>query len=342
MPRRRWLWLVLLPTLLVVLAGAAIVWVVVWIGMPGESYRGSLPPADAALNALADALRAPVVELATRIGDRNVDRRPRELARAADYIASEFKAAGYRVETQAYQASGVECRNLEVELQGRTRPGEIVVVGAHYDSHPRTPAADDNATGVSAVLWLARRFQGRSFDRSLRLVAFTNEETPHFQTEWMGSWVYARRCRQKAENVTAMLSLEMIGYYCDTPGSQKYPFPFGLAYPAEGNFIAFIGNTASAGLVRQVVGAFRRAEPFPSQGAAVPESVPSVGYSDHWAFWQHGYPGLMVTDTAMFRNPYYHRAQDTPDKLDFDHMARVVRGLERVIVELLTVPPTPQ
>jgi Zn-dependent M28 family amino/carboxypeptidase len=335
MRRRRLLLILAIPAVLLTIGAAA---VPPMVTMPGESYRGTLPPADAALRAMADALRAPVVELATHIGERNAPRRARELAAAAEYLAARFKDAGHSVQSQTFQVDKVECRNLEVEIKGRTRQTEIVVVAAHYDSAVGTPAADDNASGVSALLWLARQFGQRRGERTLRLVAVTNEEPPYFQTANMGSAVYARRCRQRRENVTAMLSLEMLGCYSDDSGSQKYPFPFSLLYPSTGNFIAFIGNTASADLVRQVTGAFRRAEKFPSEGAALPASLPGVGFSDQWSFWQEGYPGLMVTDTAMFRYPHYHEASDTPDKIDFERMARVVRGLERVIAELIAAP----
>ena len=184
---------------------------------------------------------------------------------------------------------------------------------------------------MAAVLVLARKFARRKSERTLRFVAFVNEEPPYFQTENMGSWVYAKRCRQRAEKIASMLSLETIGCYSDIPGSQQYPKPFNLLYPSTGNFIGFVGNVASAELVQQVVGTFRRAEPFPSEGAALPEAVSGAGFSDHWSFWQEGYPGVMVTDTAMFRYPHYHGPGDTIDKIDFERMARVVRGLEKVI-----------
>jgi Zn-dependent M28 family amino/carboxypeptidase len=210
-----------------------------------------------------------------------------------------------------------------------------VIVGAHYDSVPGSPAANDNASGVAGILALADRFRGRDASRALRFVAFVNEEAPYAHTEQMGSWVYARRCRQRQEKVTAMLSLETIGYYSDKPKSQRYPPLIGWLYPSTADFIAFVGNTRHAGLVRQVTGSFRRHEPFPSQGGALPEVVSDIGRSDHWSFWQEGYPALMVTDTAPFRYPYYHTPDDTADKIDFERTARVVRGLEHVIGDLL-------
>ena len=188
---------------------------------------------------------------------------------------------------------------------------------------------------MAATLALARAFAGRHGERTLRLVFFVNEEPPHFQTASMGSWVHARRCRQRGEKVVAMLSLETIGYFSDEAGSQRYPAPFSLFYPSTGDFIAFVGNYASRRLVREVVGSFRRRARFPSEGGALPGFIPGIGWSDHWAFWQEGYPALMVTDTAPFRYPYYHSVYDTPDRLDYDRMARVVSGLEGVVEDLL-------
>lgn len=302
--------------------------------MPGTSYRGDLPPADEPLTELMDELRRDISRLAAEIGERNVANRPEQLAQAAEYISDEFAAAGYEVAEQQYDVSGVSCVNLAVEIPGATRAEEIVVIGAHYDTVYGTGGANDNTSGVAATLALARRFSGRTLDRTLRFVTFVNEEPPYFQTSKMGSLVYARRCRQRGDEVVAMLSLETIGYYDDAVRSQKYPMPLGLFYPSEGNFIGIVGNIGSRALVRRVVGTFREHEQFPCEGGALPASLPGVGFSDHWSFWQQGYPAAMVTDTAMFRYPYYHRPGDTIDKVDFDRTARVVRGLEKVIDDL--------
>lgn len=308
------------------------------VRMPGRSHRGPLPPADDLLRGLAAELRRDVTHLAEEIGERNMRHRPEELARTAEYLTAELAAAGHPVERQEYEVEGTVCANLEVEFPGTIRPDEIVVVGAHYDSVSGSPAANDNGSGVAAVLALARRFSGSRHDRTLRLVAFVNEEQPYAHTEQMGSWVYARRCRERGENVTAMLSLETIGCYSDAPGSQQYPAGLGLLYPKIGNFIAFVGHTRYAQLVRDVVQAFREHEPFPSQAGVMPDAVSDFGRSDHWSFWQEGYPALMVTDTAPFRYRYYHTAEDTVDKIDFERTARVVRGLQGVIRALLHVP----
>jgi hypothetical protein len=272
--------------------------------------------------------------LAGEIGERNLLQRPRRLAAAADYVAAQWTQMGFAVQRQTYRVARDEVCNLEIEIPGAVRPDEIVVIGAHYDSALGTPAANDNGSGVAALLALAARFHGRRHDRTLRFVAFVNEEPPYFQTEAMGSWVYARRCRQRNEQIVAMLSLETIGYYSDLPGSQSYPLPLGWLYPTTGNFVAFVGSLRSAALVRQSLGVFRQHEAFPSEGGALPAAVPGVGFSDHWSFWQEGYPGAMVTDTAMFRYSHYHEPTDTPDRIDYEKTARVVRGLEAVVVAL--------
>ena len=220
------------------------------------------------------------------------------------------------------------------EVRGTELPDEIIVVGAHYDSVAGTVGANDNASGVAATLVLARSFARLPRAKTLRFVAFANEEPPFFKTSGMGSRVYSAACRKRAENIAAMLSLETIGYYTDRDGTQKYPFPLSLAYPSTGNFIAFVGNLSSRSLVHQAIAAFRKHAKFPSEGAALPSFIPGIDWSDHEAFWRVGYPALMVTDTALFRYPHYHTPADTPDKIDFDRLTLVVTGLRSVVADL--------
>jgi Zn-dependent M28 family amino/carboxypeptidase len=258
------------------------------IRMPGSSYSGPLPPPTGREVALAESLRRDVTTLAAEIGERNVTSYPRRLAQAADFVERSLAGAGYEVRSQRYMVGTTECRNLEVEIRGSSAPDEIVVVGAHYDSVVGSPGANDNATGTAAVLSLARDFAGTRPSRTVRFVAFVNEEPPHFQTEEMGSLVYAKGCRERGERVVAMLSLETIGYYTDEPSSQNYPFPLSMFYPSTGNFIGFVSNVTWRDQLRQVVASFRRETSFPSEGAAVPDAIPGVGWSDHWSFWQAG------------------------------------------------------
>jgi Zn-dependent M28 family amino/carboxypeptidase len=301
---------------------------------PGSSYTGPLPPLDARQQHLQAALAADVGWLATQIGQRHLGM-PRRLDAAAEYIAQSLSASGYAVERQTFDAGGHICANLIAELPGTDSAGDILVVGAHYDTVVDCPGANDNGSGIAAVLALARLWAAARPARTLRLVAFANEEAPYFgDPQMMGSWIYARRCRQRAERIVGMLSLETIGYFSDEPHSQRYPPPLGLFYPSQGNFIGFVGNLRSRSLVRDTIERFRRHAKFPSEGATLPEHVPGVGWSDHWAFWQEGYPALMVTDTAPFRYPFYHTPQDTADKLDYSSMARVVAALSDVVLEM--------
>jgi hypothetical protein len=282
--------------------------------------------------ALRQELVADVQALAGDIGERNLNRYPQLLA-AADFIEGSLARAGLTPRRDSFELRGKACHNLEVEIRG-ARP-EILVVGAHYDSVYGCPGANDNASGVAALLALARRFAGKPTGRTLRFVAFVNEEPPYFQTEEMGSLVYAKRCRQRGDQIAGMISLETIGYFSDAPGSQKYPSPgLGLFYPNKGNFIGFAADMSSRALLRSAVSAFRKTERLPSQGAALPARIPGIGWSDHWAFWQCGYPAIMVTDTAPFRYSHYHEATDTPDKLEYDRFALVVSGMEKTIAEL--------
>jgi Zn-dependent M28 family amino/carboxypeptidase len=277
--------------------------------------------------ALATELRRDVEALCA-IGPRNTFA-PEHLDAAARYIEDAF--AGYRVERQQYDVEGVSVANLIVEIRGTAKPDEIVIVGAHYDSVDGSPGADDNASGVAGMLALARRFAKGKPARTLRFVAWVNEEPPHFQTRSMGSYVYAKRCRARNERIVAALSLEMLGYYDDAPGSQQYPPPLSALYPDTANFIGVAGNIGSRSLVNQCIKAFRANSAFPAQAAVLPEMIPQTGWSDQWSFWQFGFPALMVTDTALYRNPHYHLFSDTPEKLDYERMAAVVEGLASVV-----------
>jgi Zn-dependent M28 family amino/carboxypeptidase len=299
--------------------------------MPGKNVSIAAPLSAAEI-ALRAELVADVQTLAGEIGERNMLHYP-QLNAAADFIEASLSRAGLRPRRDTYELDGRACHNIEAEIRG-ARPG-IVVIGAHYDSVFGSPGANDNGSGVAAMLALARRFAGKPTGETLRFVAFVNEEPPYFQTGQMGSLVYASRCKARGDQISFMISLETIGYFSDAPGSQTYPsLGIGAFYPTKGNFIGFVGNVRSRGLLRRAVGLFRQQAKLPSEGAALPSFIPGVGWSDQWAFWQHGYPAIMITDTAPFRYPHYHAATDTPDKLDYDRFALVASGVEKTIVEL--------
>jgi hypothetical protein len=168
----------------------------------------------------------------------------------------------------------------------------------------------------------------------VRFVAFVNEEPPFFQGPLMGSVVNARRARSRGDRIAGMVSLEMLGCFSDVERSQRYPFPLSLAYPTTGNFIAFVSDRRSREWLHLAIGAFRSSARIASEGAALPATTTGVGWSDHWAFWQAGYPALMVTDTSLFRYPEYHSPRDSPERLDFERMARVVEGLDALLEEV--------
>ncbi len=301
--------------------------------MPTHSYSGPFAPLAEDEVLLRDRLEKHVTVLAGEIGERNLWHF-RELEASARYIEKVLTEVGYQVQRQEFHVHGRTVANLEAERPGASLAEGIVIIGAHYDSVIGSPGANDNASGVAAVLEMARLLATAPLSRTARFVAFVNEEPPFFMTADMGSRVYAARSRQRGEQITAMLSIETIGYYSEEPGSQRYPLPFRLFYPHTADFIGFVGNVSSRGLVRQAIGAFREHAKFPSEGLAAPGWVTGVGWSDHWSFWKEGYPALMVTDTALFRYDHYHTPQDTPEKLDYARMARVVAGLTRVVADL--------
>ena len=312
------------------------------IHLPGHSHTGPLPPLTTQEEAIRQRLAKHVWTLAGDIGERNLWRY-QALESAARYVEATLLNIVYEVPSQAFEVEGKTVMNVAAEIMGKTRPEEILVIGGHYDSVLGSPGANDNASGVAAVLEIARLLAGQRLERTVRFVAFVNEEPPFFQTANMGSLVYARGAYGRGEQIVGMLSLETLGYYSDTDRSQQYPFPFGLFYPRVGNFIGFVGNLASRRLVPRSIESFRRHTAFPSEGTAAPGWLTGIGWSDHWAFWRQGYTAIMVTDTALFRYGPYHTAADTPDKLDYDRTARVVTGLARVIPELAgsIISPSP-
>jgi len=275
----------------------------------------------------ARRLQEHVRMLAGKIGERNMPNFAR-LEEAAAYIEEMLREAGWEVSAQEYVLQGRRVRNLIAEVGGSEFPEEIVLVGAHYDSLIGSPGANDNASGVAALLELARIMKGERPRRTLRLVAFTNEEPPFFKTSGMGSRVYARHAGKKGEKIVGMVSLETIGYYSEADESQMFPFPpLRHFYPTRGNFVAFVANFASRSLLQRALKYFRAASPFPAEGLVAPEWLMGVDWSDQWSFWRSGYPAIMITDTAPFRYPHYHAPSDTPERVNYEALARVTTGI---------------
>ena len=275
--------------------------------------------------------------LATEIGERHVWRSA-ALHAAADYIRTELTALGYPVRALGYEASGVWSENLEVEISGQQPDGAVVLAGAHYDTVRGSPGADDNASGIAGLIEIARLLRGTAPLHTIRLVAFVNEEPPFFFFGQMGSKVYAQAARRRGDAIRVMLSLEMLGYYSDQPGSQDYPPILRWFYPDRGDFIGFVANLKSRRALRDLVQAFGAGSDFPHERLAAPSFIPGLAWSDHLSFWREGYPAVMVTDTAFYRYPHYHASTDTPDRLDYPRMSRVVEGLAGALDRLADSP----
>ena len=333
-------------------AVAAFLWYM--IAVPGRSWAGTPPPLTDEERALVEPLRRHVQAIAS--SEHNLHH-PARLESAARYLEETLASFGYRVASQPIETVAMtpleasrerslerpdtaatevrlHPRNLEVELRGTAAESGIVIVGAHYDSVYGAPGANDNGSGVAALVELARLVRDWQPRHTWRFVLFVNEEPPYFKTDLMGSYAYAQRSQTRGEPIVAMFSLETIGYYSDAPGSQHYPFPLGLFYPNRGDFLAFVANLGSRALLHKTIGAFRELAQFPSEGVAAPAWIPGVDWSDQWAFWRAGFQALMITDTAPYRYPHYHTSRDTPDKVDYDRLARIVRGLERTFRDL--------
>jgi len=304
--------------------------------VPGKSHTGALPDLTEAESVTAARIRTHIAAIATR--PHNTDHYD-DLEAAARYIETELEKMGHTHQPQIFEADGKRVRNIEVIIEPRAGSQRgTVVVGAHYDSYDKAPGANDNGSGTAALLELARLFRAnpQQPDARVRLVFFVNEEPPYFQDTGMGSAEYAKKLAQSGEALIGMISLETIGYYRDAPGTQHYPFPLGLLYPDTGNFIAFVGMTSSRDFVRATVKTFRDQTAFPSAGGVAPGFIPGIDWSDHWSFANYGYPALMVTDTAYFRDPDYHHPTDLPAKVDVEKVARVTHGVAKVIWRMAT------
>lgn len=278
--------------------------------------------------------------LCEKIGERHVGKIG-NLEKAAFWIESTLGPTnlGYVVKREEYELGTSQpdaeqpdrVRNLVAELPGRSLRDEIVIVGAHYDTVPGCPGANDNGTGLVGLISIAQALAGEQQERTIRFVAFVNEEPPYFQTDEMGSRVHARGCMEREENIVAMISLDGIGYFSDEADSQQAPPGLEGQFPPVGNFLALVANENSRFLADQGKTVFEATSGVPAVAGAFPESIPGVGWSDHWSFWQEGFPAVMATDTIPFRYEHYHKATDTVDQLDFEQLETVVKGLEEVV-----------
>ena len=316
--------------MLPILAGVALVllgaWALLTQPFVARRERGAEGPRADAGRLAADVAR--LVRLAPRDAAH-----PKNLDRAADELSRSLREAGASVTELPYEVSGHRYRNVIGSFGPEA--GRRVIVGAHYDAYMEFPGADDNASGVAGVLELARLLGTARLRGRIDLALWPLEEPPHFGSDAMGSFVHARSLADAGVPVLAMLSLEMIGCFRDEPGSQQLPVSLlKLVYPTTGNFIAVVGRPSEIGLVRRVKGSMRSASDLPVRSMNAPQGFPAIDLSDHLSFWRAGYPAVLVTDTAFYRNPRYHTSADTPDTLDAARMAKVVDGVLLAVLDL--------
>jgi Zn-dependent M28 family amino/carboxypeptidase len=323
----------LLLALFALLALALSIFLYVMFGMPGRSIDAAGVRDVENLAVFATRLKAHVEVLADDIGERNPSIDIGKLNLAANYIHDQLQTLGYVVNERIF--GDQQFRILSVELTGSTNPDEFIVAGAHYDTTIGSPGADDNASGVAVLLEIARELHGKRPARSIRLIMFPNEERPYGRSELGGSYVSARDSADKEEKIIGMMSLEMLGYFSDEAGSQRYPSHLSLIFPDRANRIFFASNLESRYFLRQAVGHFREQAILPSDGAAMPRRlVRGIDRSDHRSYWRFGYPAILVTDGAEYRNPNYHQQSDLPGTLDYQRMARVMLGLASTLEAL--------
>ncbi|KPJ98593.1 MAG: hypothetical protein AMK71_11145 [Nitrospira bacterium SG8_35_4] len=283
---------------------------------------------------IAGNLKKTVYYLAEEIGPRSYTQTD-ALQKTTDYIKSALKGYGYEVSVQAYSAKGRTFENISAVRKGTARPEKLLVVGAHYDTVPGTPGADDNASGVAGLLELARLFADEQPGITLHFVAFALEEPPFFRTKQMGSYVYAKKLHDGQSDVEGMICLESMGFFRDSPDSQMFPLPFlRFFYPRTGNYITFVSDFRSRDFLNRAKTAFRQGSSLPAESLSSFAIIPGVDFSDHRSFWKFGYKAIMVTDTAFYRNPNYHGIGDVPATLDYERLAEVVMGLKASIREL--------
>ncbi|MGD9785179.1 MAG: M28 family peptidase [Hyphomicrobiaceae bacterium] len=308
--------------------------------LPGRSHDGALPALTAEEGEIAARLARHVEAIASTPHNTA---HPEALEAAARVIERELAAIGLAPQAQRYMAAGQEVRNVWAALPPADtnaittsdKKPPLFILGAHYDSFGRAPGANDNGTGTAAVLELARLFKAAPPSAvELRFVLFVNEEPPWFGTTEMGSARYAELVRGEGRRVAGMISLETLGAFSDVEGSQEYPIPLGLGLPSKANFIAFVTLPTSRKFLHDVVASFRSHTRFPTIGGVGPWWIDGMAWSDHAPFDERGFPALMITDTALFRYLHYHKPTDTPDKIDYERLARITKGVERVVRDL--------
>ncbi len=281
-----------------------------------------------------ERLQAHVRTLTQTIGERSVAV-PENLKKTEQYVESFYRNIGVSVHKQPYPYGTLTVANVVAKISFGSKPGKHFLIGAHYDSVSGTVGADDNASAVAVQLETARQLalwkRREHLDVAVTFVSFALEEPPAYGTRYMGSRIFAKKMKNQKKRIDGMICLEMVGYSCDKPGCQTYPFPLMyFNYPKEGNFIGIVGNLGSKRFANSVHKAFKKNPELPAVKLTIPFNgwiVPSVRLSDHASFWDRGYKAIMLTDSAFYRNPNYHLPSDTLDTLDYHFMAELVESL---------------
>lgn len=276
-------------------------------------------------------LKKDVLELAGKIGARSTTHYE-NLIRASEYLQGRYSELGYEPRLQTYKAAGFDVSNIYAVKPSATPGAENLIIGAHYDTQYSNPGADDNASGVAVLLALMKSLSSTSLNKTIHFVCLVNEELPHSHSPAMGAFQYAKWVFEQKLPVAGMISLESVGYFDSSRGSQRYPFQFmSWLYPDRGDFIAVVGNLKSHNLVSSITRAFHESSPIQAEGAVLPQFIRDIARSDHWAFWKFGFEAVMITDTANFRNANYHKATDHPDTLNYEKIYEVYLGLNQFL-----------
>ena len=250
------------------------------------------------------------------------------LNEAAHYVKTQFELLNLPVQEQSYKVGNETYKNI-ISYYG-PKDGKRIIIGAHYDVCGDQDGADDNASGIAGLIEIAKQFQKYKPTTKYRFefVAYTLEEPPFFRTEHMGSHVHAKSLHDNNVAVSAMISLEMIGYFSEAPKSQEYPI--GILkwfYPTKANYIAVVGKFGSGKLTRKFKKGIKKGSTIPVRSINAPSSITGIDFSDHLNYWKFNYDAIMITDTSFFRNKNYHQTSDTIETLDFDKMSQVVKGV---------------
>lgn len=256
------------------------------------------------------------------------------LNKVADYIYSEFNKYADTTYFQTYTINEVTYKNVVCRF-GTKRHKAMIVIGAHYDVCGEQEGADDNASGVAAILELARLFKGSHLTRPVELVAYTLEEPPYFGTRFMGSYIHANELKKANTPVYGMVAVEMIGFFSDTKGSQSYPFaPMKMVYGKKGDFILLAKRSGHGQFVKEFSKQFNEANTIKTKSLTSPGKIEGVDFSDHRNYWKLGYDAIMITNSAFYRNHNYHKEEDKMESLDFKRMAGVIDAIFHATINI--------